>query len=276
MLFSSQTSLEETILEFLLKKPMTSKVIHAGLSKEGRNVTIQAIYKALNALISQEVVLKHSTMYSLSEEWRKRAIRALERKYSPFELAEGERISLDLSSLVHLDEQWKNIVLPLHDLYPGFPSFFYNPHELWLHLSDSRTASELAYFKSFKDTKTLAFYAIGGSTLHDKEFKQQFQNEYFQISSGNRFFPDTDYPTIFGDYVIMTRISPTLAKAIENIYETSTNTIELTKNIQALEFENKKIKLIIERNHHKAKRLRKKLAADFHIPQELREKFDLF
>jgi hypothetical protein len=276
MLFATQESTEERIIRFLLRKNQTVKSLRKSLSDEKITITIQGIYKILRSLVSQEVIIKRAADYSLSEEWRSRAVNVLNKNDNRFELAEGERISMDLSSLVHMDQQWKNIILPLHESHPNDPTFFYNPHEIWFHLNDSRKASETAYLESFKQNKTYAFYLIGGNTLHDKAIKKELQNSHLQISVGIEYFSKTDYSTIFRDYIITTRLSPKLAQEIEECYQESSSAQNLENRLQKIGIEKKKAKLIIERNHEKAKKLRKQMAKDFHIPSELRERFDLF
>lgn len=276
MIFSTNESLEERFIRYLLEKDQTVKGLRKYLADEGRKVTIQGVYKALRLLVAEEVVIKRGTLYSLSEEWRNRTIDTLSKSNNRFELAEGERISFDLASLVHLDQQWKNVVLPLHEAYPTAPVFFYNPHEIWIHLNDSRKESEQIYFKSFKENKAHAFCLIGGATVQDQSLKRELQNEYVQVFIGVEHFSKTDYPTIFGDYIITTRISPRLADEIEECYMSSSDTVSLEVKLQKIGIEKKKVRLIIERDREKAKKLRKKLSKELFVPKELVEQFNLY
>jgi hypothetical protein len=276
MIFSTKESLEERFVRYLLDKEQTVKGLRKQLADEGWKITIQGVYKALRTLVAHEVVIKRGTLYSLSEEWRNRSIDTLSKSNNRFELAEGEKISFDLASLIHLDQQWKNVVLPLHEAYPTAPVFFYNPHEIWIHLNDSRKASEIAYFGAFKENKAYAFCLIGGNTEQDKSLKKELQNEYVQVAIGAEHFSKTDYPTIFGDYIITTRISPRLAEEIEKCYKESATTASLEAGLQKIGIEKKKVRLVIERDRQKAKKLRKKLSKEFFVPQKLIEEFGLF
>lgn len=273
MIFSTKESLEDKITKLLLNKEQTVK----GLKKEtSSDVTIQGIYKALRILIAEEIVIKRSKLYFINEEWRNRVIDEMQKSSNNFELAEGESIRLELTSLIHLDQQWKNIVLPLHSAHPKNPIFFYNPHEIWMHLSESRKQSERDYYASFAEQKTQAFAIFGGDTVHDVEMKKELQNDYLQIAVGVEHFSKTDYPTIFGDYIITTRISDRLAEEIEDCYKNSQDTAVLESNLQKIGIEKKKVRLIIERGRDKAKKLRKKLSKEFFVPQELIKEFDLY
>lgn len=276
MLLSKKESLEDSIVRLLLEREQSVKALMKTLSQEGFSVTIQAIYKILRALVVNEVVIKRANMYALSEEWRERIIDTFEKTQNRFELAEGESITFDLASLVHLDQQWKNIVLPLHNAHPGAPVFFYNPHEIWIHLNESRKKSEYAYYESFKENKTHAFALFGGDTEHDKAMKKELQNEYLQIAVGVEAFSKTDYPTIFGDYIITTRISKRLSEEIEIVYKESARNVILEERLQKIGIEKKKVKLIIERDRERAKKLRKKLSKEFFVPPALLKEFDLY
>lgn len=276
MIFSNKEDLDDKIVRFLIEKPGTVKSIKRFIEESGENVTIQAIYKTLRSLIEKEVVIKRSATYSISEEWKTVSINNFNKQSNIFELDEGERISFELKSLIHLDQQWKNIILPLQAEKPEEPTFLYNPHEIWLHLSESRKESEKKYYESFIKNKSYAFHSIGGSTIHDQMIKKELQSEYMQMITGIEFFPKTDFLIIFDDYIIITKISKALAGEIEKCYKESTTTFTLELKLQKIGIEKKKIKLIIERNKNKAKLLRKKISKDFYVPRDLIKKYDLF
>jgi hypothetical protein len=276
MIYTKKESLEDRIVRLLSSRNQTITSLVSELSNEGNKSTIQGIYKALRFLRTEEVVIKTNEIFSLSEEWRNKTVSELSKTDNRFELSEGESIRLDLASLVHLDQQWKNIVLPFHEVYPNHPVFFYNPHDIWIHLSETRKQSEIAYYKTFEDTKTYGFIMNGGSTPFDKLIKTERSNNYVQITTGDSGFKNTDYLTIFSDYIITVRVSPRLAQEIESCYQNADSVIQLESLLHKIGIEKKKVKLFIEKNKMKAKKLRKKMSADFHVPREVREKFDLF
>jgi len=276
MIYTKKEALEDRIVRLLGLRNQTVPSLISQIKEEGIAPTIQGVYKSLRFLLSEEVVIKNGEVFSLSEEWRNKTITELGRTDNRFELSEKESIRLDLASLVHLDQQWKNIVLPLHEVYPNQPTFFYNPHDIWVYLSQTRRDSEVAYYKTFEEKKMHAFLVTGGNTLFDRAIKKERSGTYIQISVGDRLFRDTDYLTIFNDYIITVRVSPRLAREIIECYQHATTTDNLTKLLHTVGIEKKKVKLIIERDKEKAKKLRKKLSKDFFIPQELIKEFDLY
>jgi hypothetical protein len=106
--------------------------------------------------------------------------------------------------------------------------------------------------------------------------KKELQNEYLQIAVGIEQFAKTDYPTIFGDYIITTRLSQRLVQEIEHVYQDSTDSATLEMRLQKIGIEKKKVRLIIERDRDKARKLRKKLSREFFVPQELVQEFTLY
>lgn len=276
MILSKKETLEDRLIRLLLERDQSVKSLNKALVAEGVSVTVQALYKLLRSLVVDEVVIKRANVYALSEEWKERVVERFEQTHNRFELAEGEAITFDLASLVHLDQQWKNIVLPLHNAHPTSPVFLYNPHEIWIHLNESRKKSEYAYYSSFKQNKTYAFSLFGGDTEHDRTMKKELQNDYLQIAVGVEVFSKTDYPIIFGDYIITTRISKRLSEEIDIAYKESHTKEILENRLQKIGIEKKKVKLIIERDREKAKKLRKKLSKEFFVPQEIIKEFNLY
>ena len=276
MFFSLKESLEDSIIRRLLDNEAKVKNLQQRLLKDKVNVTSQGIYKILKDLISQEIIIKHGQFYSLNEEWRNRVIKELNKNNQGISLTEGEKISFYFNSLIHLDQQWKNLVLPLHQAYPQDPIFLYNPHEIWIHLNEQRKISEYEYYSSFAAKKIHAFCVFGGNTIHETIIKKELQNEYMQVAIGVEYFSKTDYLAIFNDYIVTTKLSKPLTKKIEDCYQSTENMVKLEKQLQMIGIEKKKIKLTIERNQEKAKKLRKRMSKQFFVPQKLIKDFNLY
>jgi len=275
MLFTKKETLEDRVARYLVPKEQTVKDLLKLLEKESGDYTIQALYVVLRNLVATEVVVKRGTFYFLNEEWRSRVASQLGKR-GVVELSEGESITYMLSSLVHHDLQWKNIVLPLHEVHPKDPIFFYSYHYVWIHLSESRKQSELNYYQSFIENKSYAFSLIGSKNHHDIEVKKRLQNEFVQWAVGTEHFSKTDYITVFGDYIIITRLTKKLANEIEECYKQSSNAQLLEEKLKKIGIEKKRIRLTVVRNQDKAKKLRKKLSKEFFVPRQLVEEFNLY
>jgi len=271
MLFTSKENLEDTIIRRLVEKERTARELLGFVD----GYTIQALYVVLRKLIAAEVILKRGTRYFLSEEWRSKVITQLEYQAAGG-LSEGESVTYNLSSLVHHDVQWKNVVLPLHMEHPHDPIFFYSYHYIWVLLSEGRRQSEIAYFSSLKDRKNHTFSLTGGESKRDVEVKRLLQNEYVQWAVGVEYFSKTDYLTVFSDYIITTRLTNQLADEIERCYEQSATLETLEEELQKVGVAKQKIKLSVERNKAKAKKLRKRLSKEFFVSRQLVEDFQLY
>ncbi len=275
MIFSSKESLEDRLVRYLSYNNHNIDSFVQKLKSDNLNPTIQGIYKSLRFLISEEIVIKHKEIFLLSEDWKEKIVNEFSTKQN-IDLSEGESMQFNLSSLIHLDQQWKNIIIPIHSNIKRFPVFFYNPHDIWSFLGVSRKESEDNYFKNFLRNKIFVFSLSGGSTQFDKHIQEIRKNNYTQIILGDKTFKETDYYTVIGDYVTIVRVSKKTASAIENCYIQSKDIYDFQKNIKNIGFEKKHVKLVIERNKEKAKKLRKRMAKDFYVPRELRERFELF
>ncbi len=275
MLFSKKAHIEDLIVKSLIISESTAKHMLSKIKQEHGKYTIQALYVVLRDLLEQEIVFKRGTKYSLNKEWQQQVIRELGQE-KDFEINEGEQYIYILSSLNHHDIQWKNIVLPLHEKYTNDPIFFYNYHYIWIHLGESRKKSEIEYYKSFIRDKKFAFSLVGSNSPLEIETKKIIESEYVRIYIDSIPLDKSGYIAIFNEYIITTQLSKKTVQEIEECYKIAKNINELEQNIQKIDFQTKKVKLIIERNKEKAKKLRKKLSKDFYIPKELREKFNLF
>ena len=275
MLFTNNEGLEDRVVRRLIKGEFSVSQIQKLLKTESQKYSIQSIYAVLRRLVALEVVVKRGTIYYLNQEWKKKVVDRLQARGS-LEIAEGESVSYNLFSLASSDLQWKNIVLPLHQQKPDEPIFFYNYHYIWTYLSESRKNSEREYFSALTKNKTNTFCLIGSTSPQDREVKRMIQNDFVRVTLGKKIMSERDCMTIFGDYMITTSFLPSLVREIEKGYKQSPNVPALETLLYRLNIEKKRIRLIIERNHEKAKKIRKKFSTEFYIPKELTKKFDLY
>lgn len=264
MLYGTQETLEDNLVRLLLRSPSHMKGLHKQVKDAGRVVSLRAIYKAVDSLMAEDVLVKVGKSVWINQEW----VRKLRDHLSaPLpSLGRGEKISYTFTSIEHLDAFWKTIAFQLEEYERDGQVFFYNPHNFWAAMP-SRRASEDAYYSHFKKEKKRAYFTVGGEARADRDFKRIYQNDYLQVDArAQGGISRRDHITILGDFVITVRISSVLAKKIDALYE-SGQPIEalLPKMFQACVMYGK-TKLLFEHNIGKAKKLRAKLSAGFHIP----------
>lgn len=259
MLYSKHASAEDRIVELAVDGRVTVRSLHETLAKK-HDLTLRAVYKAVNKLVDAGVLLKVGKQVMADQEWARRAAGTLGAVSGPA-LSGGERVAYTFTSVEHLDSFWKTVVLPLG----AREIFFYNPHNFWAYLPE-RKGSEDAYYQHFAARKQYGFFTVGGETAADKEFKRSYQSEHLQIDlrevSG---FRRTDHITIVDSLVITVRLAKSLSDRIDRLYSSGTSIEDMLPQISAVCRKPGKIRFLIENNQAKAARLRKSLSRNFYI-----------
>lgn len=275
MLLGIKKTLHDHMIEALLGKPMDVSQIQEYLGNRKIPATVQGIYKTLRELIREDVVVKQKKIYLINSIWRKK-LEVMVSQKPPFQLFPGEKTSYEFNKLEHLDMFWKHTITDIQNEFQGFPIFHGDPHNFWYFLP-GRQESEAQYYQSFSETKTYVFSLIGGITIFDKNLKQNYSHDYQQYHFDNNYpFNRRDHLSVIGPYIITTRVSVTLARVTDRLYETCFTEEELAKKLEPEFKKHGSVTMTVEHNEAKAKSMRKKMSADFHIPRELRETFDLF
>lgn len=277
MIFSNKETIKDLIIKELLIKNKNAEELQKDIkNKNNINISLFGLYKILRGLKKEEgSIIKVGKDYSISEEWKKKAVEALSSTNNNILLEDKEKLDFKFNSLVNLDHYWKNLVLAFH-IENKSPIFFYAKHLFWTMLR-TREKSEKEYIGSFNKEKRFAFYSISGNDKSDKMFKEEFSSEYIKINTAEGLILGNNQQlTIFDDYIITTVIPKNIQNTIDKHYKEEENIDILKSKIEKLHIENKNIRLIIERNKQKAKMFRKKLSKNFYIPKELIKKYDLY
>jgi hypothetical protein len=275
MLLGTRKTLYDHITELLLEKEANVPDISANLEKIKIKATIQGIYKALRELIAEDIVLKQKKIYSINNVWREKVGKLFSSKYQ-FKLSPGEQVIYRFNKITHLDAFWKSTLSDIQKETGDYPTFDAVPHQFWFY-ADGRRESEIEYQASFDTKKIYLFSIIGGTTAMDKQMKSVMQSEYHQVHLTDKSrFAIRDNITVMDSYIIVTKISSTLATAIDTAYKSISNEQELEKRLNELYKKPGIIKLTIEHNQKKAKLLRKKMSHNFYIPKAIQKKFKLY
>lgn len=276
MLYSQDRELEDRIVELLVNSDHTVKSIHKTISpKLSRPVTLRAIYKSVNKLIDANVLIKVGKKVILNREWSQSTQLGLSGKKKLPLLSIDEKIVYTLSSMTHIDTYWKTITSQIHE-ENKFPVFFYNPHDIWIYIPERRD-SEDSYYRSFDKLKQHAFFSVGGTSDADKKFKQKYQSDYLQIDlSKSTYFNRNAHITILGNYIITVTLPKTCATCIDALYNQNESEEVMINKMREIVQTPQEIKIVVENNSNKAKKLRKRLAKNFHIPQNVKKNCKLF
>lgn len=266
MLYSRSHSLEDQITQALLKTPTSIKSLHAEVSLKDGDVSLRAVYKAVNALIDSGVVVKVGKQVWINQQW----VRSLREHLSPSvpPLASGERATYAFTSLQHLDVFWKTIAFQFEEYEKDGEIFFYNPHNFWAYIPELKE-SEDDYYEHFAKSKKHAFFTVGGTAHADKEFKRSYQDNFLQVDA--RSVPSLgrrDHITVLGDFIVTARLSTSLAKKLDDLYESGESIEKILPAILTAYRANASVKLTLERDAAKSKKLQKLLSPNFVFNKE--------
>ncbi len=262
MLYSNSREIEDRVVELLTEGRLTIKSIAARI-REDKKISLRGVYKAVNTLIADGVLIKTGKRVMLDQEW---AARVTEKLGTPAmqTIETGERAVYTFTSLGHLDAFWKSTVLPLERSISAKEVFFYNPHDFWAYLP-ARRESEDAYYQHFSQEQS-GFLTIGADSRADLDFKRAYQHEYLQINLKNiASIRRTDHVTVLGPYIITIRLSKSLSDRLDALYASGREIAELLPEIEKIVGKPGKIRFVLENNPTKAEKLRKMLSRDFYF-----------
>ncbi len=269
MLLSSKPKVNEMIVSILSEGPIDSLVLLERVQKK-MPVTKQAFYKALRELLVEEVVTKNKQTIILSGIWLNKLkgfVDGVESNYLAesskrfLSLAEGDTMIFRFKSILDLDLLWVHYFYMLAKNIDA-PVLFYNPHEFW---SLFRSDIQKQLYIWIQSNKKKVYQVIGGNTPLDTSTtnlnkKYGLEMAYENVAS----LPKHTSITVIEDYVFYTVLDKSTALEIDQLYKKYTTwKPEVEAELQAIIARIKKSKVIIERNHKKAEKFRKKLMNHF-------------
>lgn len=269
MIFSTKQNLDDRIVVFLLTSPCSVKIIQEKLEHDHIFVTIQAIYKSLRELVRQDIIVKHKDSYSINSVWQEKLHNLITQRKS-FSLENGEYVNYRFNKLEHIDAFWRHIISDIEKQTDPHPIFHFTPHNFWILLT-GRERGQYEYYNTRKNKKRFIFSLVGGKTIFDKITQKKLESKTHQIHLEKISLSRRDHPTVIGDYVINTKISPILAESIDAAYITVGSEQDLTETLDALLKKPGNIYISIENNPKKAHQLRKRFSKYFAIPKYLQE-----
>lgn len=277
MILGENKTIHDYIVELLLKEKVSDfEKIQSFLENEHKQVTIQGIYKSLRELLSEKIIVKHKKSYSINNIWKDKLTKLLSKNEYHFNLLEKETVTYSFKTISQVDIFWKHTLNEIRKEVDNFPIFDFCPHNFWILLPNIQESEE-EYYSFFLENEISRFFLIGGETAHDLSFKKSTTDIYQKIHCDeNTSFNRRDHITIYKDYIITIRISLRLAKEMDSVYKEINQEPLLVSKLVKMVKNQGNIKMTIEKDFEKAKKLRKRIAKDFYISRELKEKFDLF
>lgn len=267
--------IEDYVIELLHQKEAFGPALLIEIKKIDPNISKETFYRILRRLLHDEVLNKQNKIYQLNRHWLQRVYRFSKRHIETnqgidanniLSFQEGDKISYKFKNPNLMGIYWAHtgdMIIEKHDL--KIPMLVYHPHEWLIH---TRVSSETFFLNRFSEDKKLVFFAIGGNTEIDKQFKKSWQNKFLQIGLGTDYgLKNTEYINVLGDFIFKISMSKKFADDIDKFFKTynsvdGTNQAELEKICNR----NDTSKLVLIRSKKEADKWRAKFKKHFYVP----------
>ncbi len=275
MIYNPKT-IEEYILFFLQKGSLGTIELLQKIQGKREGTTKQALYKILQKLKEEEVVVVRSKYVSLSHLWINRMAEyfaTAQRLYTThgepsedfLQLEDGDKIVYTFKNPNSTDMFWGHAFGILSEVTGTESIYLYNPHE-WFMLA--RYESEKKLFDAVKQKGKQLFMLTGNKNELDLFVSKEFDGVLLQYHTlQNKLFPkDNYYLNIFGDFLIEVCLDEKTSNAIDRFYKTHTIFNEKSKEALKEIIERRgKNKFVISRNARKAEKLKKVFGKYFFV-----------
>lgn len=218
--------LEETIIETLQEGGLPGPALLNTVSLK-ISTSKESFYRALRALLKKEVINKHDAVYQLNRHWLQQIYRFSKKHIEEnkaidtddiLSFKQGDKITYKFSNPNDMGIYWAHtydMIFEHHD--PEIPILIFHPHEWLIH---TRIPSETFFLNRFNEDKKLVFFAIGGKTEFDKEFKKNWESKFRQIGIGINFnTKNLEYINVLGDYIFKVSLSKKFNKDLEFFFK---------------------------------------------------------
>ncbi|EKD46507.1 MAG: hypothetical protein ACD_67C00211G0003 [uncultured bacterium] len=271
--------IEEYLIFYLKKGPIKCLNLVTKIQEERPGTTKQAVYSALRQLRAEENIIIAKGFASLNIAWLNKMTSFFDLAKNNYiknsnsgsflDLEDNERIKYYFHTLQKADVFWTHAYyLLLERLKEHEPVFLYNPHE-WFLLA--RTENELACVTDTIAKNHQFLVTSSSTTLLDKFVSRYFDGtkSQYNMLSKPMFKESNYYVNVFGDFLIEAWLDKNIIAEVENIYQTSQEFDDATKNAfhNVLDMEGR-MRIVISRNHKKAERFKKSLTKGFAIKKE--------
>jgi hypothetical protein len=265
---------EDLLVLELLKKSLSAKGIEEVLRVKKHDISLASLYDQLNKLVDKHILIKTGKIYSINRKWFQK-IRDIFTPKNEYILKRGEKMKYQLKKLSRAEMYWKHIMHSLYVSYPNEPVYMYNPHSFWS-LIPGRMDSEDTYVEHHENNKRNGYYILGGTTIHDVNFRKKYSAQYFKVDiQGKDSFKRSEHITVLGDLVFTMSLSSALARKIDQIYLETKTEEGILKAIADLEAYSWNISSLVENNPKKAYLLKRKIAKNFLTKSEIAERVKL-
>lgn len=242
MLFQPVESIEEIIVRCIAGHgAYTAKALHQYINKNIRHVSLKGVYKALNKLLDQTVIVKIKGSYFLHLQWvqnmgalalamEKTSLIQLESIIST--LDKKKLLKLEFKNFINANRFWTHFLLLSVQQSSNKLIYEWCPHP-WYYFIDSTT--ERHFQRTMSHRKVKMIRVVGGES---KLYKLP-QNLWSQVQGNTYYFRNppslqqTEYFNVIDDSYVSLRISNSAADRLDNIFN-SPISAESFKTLQSI------------------------------------------
>ena len=228
MLLQNSPTLENEIVRLLSQSShgLTAEQIRTEVGRSLRKYSPRGIYKELQRLIEEGVLVRGGGVYTLRLAWLLSLQSEIARISKQIEDTEylksalptkGKAVLLHASDLVNWDRLWTQLMLVMHNSFPTLPMFIWCPHH-WFTLTHPEI--ENTFTQANESRRNLRYAIIGGRSfldLRDRAVLRRKSTCYsFRVSPFE--YDRNHYYWIIGEYVGTCTLDASTARKIDEVY----------------------------------------------------------
>ena len=274
LLLQVNQNLEEKIVRFLSTQHSVSAIqIWKALTvSEQKRCTLQAIYKGLLKLQKEGVIVKASTLYSLSTSWIFNLVSFADQLYKKqvdtsslqMILPNGTKATWNFNSIPRMHDFWSHLILiALKNSSEKFV-FEWLPHP-WYQLIHT---TKLSSFRKALLMISERFYIIvGGDGFLDRICEPYWKSRkiyQYSFSKSDLDLPLSRGVLVIGEFIITLDFLPSFANKLDSFFK-ETNSLQGPEIGEILQFLSRRTSLTLkfEKNPRKAALLKRKFIRHF-------------
>jgi len=275
MLLGSSPHLSEILIELFEDHPQQSvKTIAAELLRRGYRYTSRAVYKELNKLQEQGIVVKARDQFSLCLPWVIELMRFADVLYQSYLTssamtnllpADGRKFIWRFRDLRRMDDFWLHLMFVLFQHSRSKRMFEWIPH-YWFHLLHYE--KELQAQRAMKVAQNKLYMVLGADTYLDRSPVKYWDKGVYEWSfARSPFHSDRSrYFCVIDDFILVVRLDRRTNARIDQLF----SKVKSKADIEAAEVYEvfqapARIKVSLEQNQRKAHSLKRKFSIYFGV-----------
>lgn len=219
-------ALMDVILRTVAQHPGISVAdLHAALRKKKRSVTLQHLYRKVNQLIDEEILIKRKATLTVNLMWlsyleffaseAKKSV-AKNTALTVFPLREGQRVAFAADTMNAVQTLWHHLLVQLHRTAPQPTLYKYYSHAWWVW---NKRTLDVAFYKKIYDSGVRCLWLYGNNTDLDRSAVTMYPDILESRISLDVALPAEGYNlNVYGDYVFECIFPAHIARHLDLVF----------------------------------------------------------